>query len=82
MSNHNTYGITKISDIGLIDFNQIGQTSALTVRKNVSETEFVIKWEEDSIPTFIANGDVVPLATLTHSEAVSLMQTANWSEEE
>ena len=75
-----TYAIINISDIGLIDFSQVGQTSELTVRKNLAETEFVIKWEDGSIPTFITNGTVTPISTLTHSETLTLMSTTEWSE--
>ena len=75
-----TYAIIQASDLANIDFSQIGETSADTLRYNLAETEFVIKW--NSIPSFIADGSVVPVSTLTHEEALAVMATAEWSEPE
>ena len=74
------YAIIQTSDLSNIDFSQIGETSADTLRYNLAGTEFVIKW--NTTPTFISDGSVVPVSTLTHEEALALMQTAEWSEPE
>ena len=74
-----TYAIIQASDLSNIDFSQIGETSANTLRYNLAQTEFVIKW--NSTPTFISDGSVVPTQTLTHAQALTLMATAAWSEE-
>ena len=37
------YAIINISDINLIDFSQIGETNADTLRKNIAEPQFDIK---------------------------------------
>tara|TARA_B110000285_G_scaffold48294_1_gene54622 strand:+ start:16 stop:267 length:252 start_codon:yes stop_codon:yes gene_type:complete len=79
MAHIKTYATINISDIGLIDFSQIDQTSANTVRKNIAETEFIIKWEEGNALTFITDGSVVPLQTLTLSEILALVETPEWS---
>ena len=73
-----TYAIINTSDLSNIDFSQIGETSADTLRYNLAGTEFVIKW--NSTPTFISDGTVVPVSELTHAEALALMATAEWSE--
>jgi len=75
-----TYAIIQASDLSSIDFDQIGETSADTLRYNLANTEFVIKW--NTTPTFITDGSVVPVSELTHSEALALMATAEWSEPE
>ena len=72
------YGIIQTSDLSNIDFSQIGETSENTLRYNLAGTEFVIKW--NTTPTFISDGSVVPVSELTHSEALALMATAEWSE--
>ena len=74
------YAIINTSDLSNIDFSQIGETSADTLRYNLANTEFVIKW--NSTPTFITDGSVVPVAELTHQQALALMATAEWSEPE
>ena len=78
--NSKTYAIIKLADIGLIDFSQVAQSSASTVRKDLESTQFVIKWQEEYEPTFIADGKVKPLQVLSHSECLELMATSDWSE--
>ncbi len=75
------YAIIKLSEIGSIDFGQVAQSSASTVRKSLDNTQFVIKWQEGYEPTFIADGKVKPLQVLSHSECLELMATSDWSEE-
>ncbi len=81
MHNTKTYAVINLSDIGLIDFAQVGQTSASTVRKSLDNTEFVIKWEEGYVPTFITDLTVVPVGTYDHHAILELMATPEWSED-
>ena len=80
MHNTKTYATVNLSDIGLIDFAQVGETSASTVRKSLDDTQFVIKWAEGYIPTFIMDGTVVPVGTYDHHAILELMATSEWSE--
>ena len=73
-----TYAIINIADLPLIDFLQIGETDENTIRKSLDKTQLVIKWNTE--PTFIADGTVSPLQTLTHEQALTLMASAEWSE--
>ena len=73
-----TYAIISIADLVNIDFSQVGETDENTIRKSLDETQFVLKWNTE--PSFIADGTVTPLQTLTHDEALALMATAEWSE--
>ena len=74
------YAIIKLADIGLIDFSQVAQSSASTVRKSLDDTQFVIKWEEGYTPTFITDGSVIPVGTYDHHAILELMATDKWSE--
>ncbi len=73
-----TYAIINIADLGNIDFSQVGETDETTIRKSLDDSQFVIKWNTE--PTFIADGTVVPVETLTHEQALTLMASAEWSE--
>ena len=75
-----TYAIINIADLSNIDFSQVGETDENTIRKSLDETQFVLKWNTE--PTFITDGTVVPVQTLTHEEALVLMASAEWSEPE
>ncbi len=73
-----TYAIINIADLPNIDFAQVGETDENTIRKSLDETQFVLKWNTE--PTFITDGTVTPLQTLTHEQALVLMASAEWSE--
>lgn len=73
-----TYATINIADLPLIDFSQVGETDETTIRKSLDDTQFVLKWNTE--PTFIADGTVTPLQTLTHEQALVLMATPEWSE--
>ena len=73
-----TYATISITDLGLIDFSQIGETSENTIRKSLDESEFVIKY--NAVPTFISDGSVEILQAMTHEQALILMATPEWSE--
>ena len=81
MHNTRTYATINLTDIGLIDFAQVGETSVFTVRKSLDDTQFVIKWEDGYIPTFITDGSVVAIDTYDHHAILELMATPEWSEE-
>ena len=76
----NVYAIINIADLGLINFTEIDETDATTIRKSIDELLFVIKWFNEHEPSFITNGSVVPTQILTHEQAIELMSTIEWSE--
>ena len=76
----NVYAIINIADLGLINFSEIDETNATTIRKSIDELMFIIKWFNEQEPSFITNGSVVPTQILTHEQAIELMATAEWSE--
>ena len=73
-----TYAIVSITDLANIDFAQIGETDETTIRKSLDDLQFIIKYNTE--PTFITDGTVTPLQTLTHEQALTLMATSEWSE--
>ena len=81
MHNTRTYAVINLTDLELIDFSQIGESSASTIRKSLDNTEFVIKWQEGHIPTFITDSSVVPVGTYDHHAILELMNTPEWSAE-
>ena len=81
MHNHKTYAVINITDLELIDFSQIGETSSNTIRKSLDDTQFVIKWQEGYIPTFITDSSVIPVGTYDHHAILELIATPEWSED-
>jgi hypothetical protein len=75
-----TYAVINLTDVGLIDFAQVGESSVSTIRKSLDDTQFVIKWENGYIPTFITDGSVTPIEQYDHHSVLELMATSAWSE--
>jgi predicted secreted Zn-dependent protease len=80
MHNTKTYAVINLTDVGLIDFSQVGETSPSTIRKSLDNTQFVIKWRNGYTPTFITDGSVVPVETYDHRSILELMSTDKWSQ--
>lgn len=75
--NNKTYQIINIADLSNIDFTQVYETSAETIRKSIDETLFTIKWTTE--PSFITDETVVPVGTYNHAEILAVMHTDAWS---
>ena len=74
----NVYATIDIADLSNVDFSQVGETDENTIRKSLDELLFVLKWDDEHEPTFIADGTIEPIQLLTLSEAQGLMQTEEW----
>ncbi len=74
----NTYIIINITEIGLVDFNEVLETSQSTLRISVDGTQTVLKWE-GSEPSFVANLSSYD-GPYTHSEILTIMATAAWTD--
>jgi len=73
-----TYITVSIDDLPKIDFAQVGETDENTIRKSLNDAEFVLKYNAE--PSFISDGTVTPLQTMTHDKCLTLMATPEWSE--
>ena len=75
-----TYSTVLTSGIGSVDFSQVMETSADTVRKSVDKTEFVLKWKTVDWPSFVTpSGSMVPTWSGSHADCLTLMATDAWS---
>ena len=72
--------IFNVSELGTIDFNQVYETSADTVRKSVDETKTFVKFD---LP---APSSVEALTTksqeYTYEEILTILSTPEWSQNE
>lgn len=76
--NADTYAIVSIDDLPKVDFSQVGETDQTTIRRSIDLTQFVLKWNSE--PTFIEDGEIVPILTMDHLTALNLMISPEWSE--
>ena len=76
-----TYSFINTSDIGSVDFTQVMETSASTVRKSIDETQFILKWYTAQWPSFIApSGSVTPVWEGTHAECLTKLTSSFWTD--
>lgn len=75
-----TYSIIKYSDLTTVNFSEINEDSPKTVRFSLDQNYFIISYEQT--PSFILKGSLIPVKNLSHSEAVLLMETENWTPKE
>ena len=71
------YLIFPVSELNKVDFSQVLETSADTVRKSVDETKTFVKWNGEA-PAFVTTmtGTEGPY---THAEILDILSTSEWS---
>lgn len=72
------YVIFDLTEVGTIDFSEVMETSADTLRKNLANTQSFVKYEGDQPPS------VAALTTrsqeYTHEEILTLLAGADWTD--
>ena len=74
------YLIIQSSELSKVDFSQVLETSASTVRKSIDETKTFIKWDGDT-PSFVSNLTSTE-GPYTQSEINVILDTDAWVSEE
>jgi hypothetical protein len=71
------YIIFAMSEIGLIDFAQVLESSIDTIRKSVDETKTFVKWDGDT-PACIANLTTAE-GPYSKEEILAILETEEWT---
>ncbi len=74
---HRQFVIFDVSEIPLIDFTQVMETSSETLRKSVDNTKTFVKWDND-IPSCVENLTTKSIY-YTYEEMLSILETVEWS---
>ena len=75
-----TYAFANWSDIGSVDFSQVMETSAATVRKSLDNQLFILKWYTADTPTFITDGSVTLSWSGSHAQCLQHLLGPNWTD--
>jgi hypothetical protein len=70
--------IFNISELPLIDFSQVLETSIDTVRKSVDETKTFVKWDGNIIPSSV-DSLTTKEGPYTYEEMINILSTLEWS---
>lgn len=68
-----TYCIINSDEVGSVDFNQVLETSADTLRYSVDRSKALLKFEGDT-PSFLEGK-----TEYTHSEILAILATDEWT---
>lgn len=71
--------IFNVSELSNIDFTQILETSAETVRKSVDSTKTFVKWDGVTIPSSV-NSLTTKEGPYTYSEILDILATPEWTD--
>jgi phage-related protein len=66
------------SELPLIDFTQVLETSIDTVRKSVDETKTFVKWDGEVVPSSV-NSLTTKEGPYTYEEIIDILSTPEWS---
>ena len=76
-----TYAFVNTSDIGSVDFSQVMETSAATVRKSIDESQLILKWYTAQWPSFIAPSGIISTVWQgSHSECLNQLTSSFWTD--
>ena len=68
------YVIINADEVESVNFSQVDETSADTVRYNVAGTKTFVKFDTDTTPSFLDGK-----TQYTHSEIITILATDEWT---
>jgi hypothetical protein len=71
--------IFNVSEINKVNFNEVLETSADTLRKSVDKTKTLIKWEDPDTPEFVATLTTKE-GPYTYDEILIILATPEWTD--
>ena len=71
--------IFNVSELGNVDFSQVLETSADTVRKSVDETKTFVKWNGETIPSSV-DALTTKEGPYSYSEMLTILATPEWTD--
>ena len=70
--------IFNVSELELIDFTQVCETSAETVRKSVDQTKTFVKWDSVEMPSSV-EALTTKEGPYTYEEILTILATEEWT---
>jgi len=71
--------IFNVSELPNVDFTQVLETSADTVRKSIDETKTFVKWDGETIPSSV-DSLTTKEGPYTYEEMLSILATSEWTD--
>jgi hypothetical protein len=74
---HRQFVIFDVSEISSIDFSQVLETSADTVRTSVDGTKTFVKWDSETVPPCVETLTTKSMY-YTYDEILTILATPEW----
>lgn len=71
--------IFNVSELELIDFTQVCETSIDTVRKSVDGNKTFVKWDTEGIPSSV-DSLTTKEGPYTYEEILNILSTSEWTD--
>jgi len=71
------YVIINADEVDSVDFSQVDETSANTVRYSVDNSQTFVKFDSDTTPSFLEGK-----TQYSHSEILAILATDEWTPDE
>ena len=71
------YVIINADELDSVNFDQVDETSADTVRYSVDNSQTFVKFDSDTTPSFLEGK-----TQYTHSEIITILATDEWTPDE
>ena len=71
--------IFNVSEIDKVNFDDVFETSAATLRRSVDKTKTLVKWEDPETPAFVATMTTKE-GPYTYDEILVIMATPEWTD--
>lgn len=72
------YMIFNVSELPLVNFNEVLETSQYTIRKSIDQTKTFVKWDGETIPSSV-NSLTTKEGPYTYSEILDILATEEWT---
>ena len=79
--NTRKFMILAVSELNLIDFTQVCETSIDTVRKSLDGTKTLVKWDTDGIPSSV-DSLTTKEGPYTYTEMITILNGPEWTSDE
>lgn len=79
MYENRQYVIFNVSELDKINFEEVLETSAETVRKSVDGTKTFVKWEDGQAVPASVQSLTTKGSYLTHEEILAILATEEWT---
>jgi hypothetical protein len=74
-----SYLIFDVSELSLVNFDEVLETSEETLRYSVDKTKTFVKWNTDNTPSFCENM-ITKIGPYTYAEFFTIMATSEWTD--